>query len=242
MASIDPIVRDFDPEAVASLLERLPSPSPETISPRLGEISRRLLGRPYRVEALGGGPDEVEVLSVSVSGFDCVTYMEHVAALAMSASPGEFPGFVRRLRYRGGNVTWKERNHYMTSWAANNRRARLVRPLAVPNAAKTVVRTRRLDVVAGFAPRNVDVRSLPKREFLENGPHLETGDLVFFVSTRRHLDVFHCGVVIVDESGEAPTRLRHAARSRGEVVEQTLESFVSANRMAGIFAVRPIAA
>lgn len=242
IASFDDAVRDFEVKKVAGLLGGLPMPAPTTISQRIGKVSRRLLGTPYRQEPLGGGPDLPETVSVSVSAFDCVTYVEHVVALAMSGTPAEFPRFVRRLRYRQGRVTWEDRNHYMTDWIGNNAREGLVRRLG-ERSGLWIVRSRRLDLVPGVAPRDVNVRGIPKASFLARGPRLDTGDVLFFLSTRRHLDVFHCGIAVVDRSNDVPVCLmRHAARSRGEVVEQSLNSFVSANRMAGIIAVRPLAA
>jgi hypothetical protein len=65
---------------------------------------------------------------------------------------------------------------------------------------------------------------------------LHSGDLVFFVSTRRHLDVFHTGIIVRDG---ASVLMRHASRSQGGVVEQPLSEFLKANRMTGVIAVRP---
>jgi len=66
--------------------------------------------------------------------------------------------------------------------------------------------------------------------------HLQTGDLIFFVSTRKNLDVFHTGIIIRDGKR---LLMRHASRSRGLVVEQDLNEFLKANRMAGVIVVRP---
>jgi len=66
--------------------------------------------------------------------------------------------------------------------------------------------------------------------------HLQSGDLIFYVSTRRHLDVFHAGIIVRDGRG---VFMRHASRSRGRVVEQEMSEFLAANRMAGIVVVRP---
>jgi hypothetical protein len=81
------------------------------------------------------------------------------------------------------------------------------------------------------------VRALSKREFLRRSSIVASGDLVFFASTRASLDVFHCGIAVVAPG--KPAGLRHAARSRGRVVEQTMESFLKSNRMSGVILVRP---
>jgi cell wall-associated NlpC family hydrolase len=66
--------------------------------------------------------------------------------------------------------------------------------------------------------------------------HLQSGDLIFFASTRRNLDVFHAGIIVRDGKS---VLMRHASRSRGSVVEQELGEFLRANRMAGVIVVRP---
>src|SRR5713101_1224879 len=58
----------------------------------------------------------------------------------------------------------------------------------------------------------------------------------FFVSTRKHLDVFHAGIIVCDGNR---VLMRHASRSRGFVVEQELSEFLKANRMAGVIVARP---
>ena len=51
-----------------------------------------------------------------------------------------------------------------------------------------------------------------------------------------NLDVFHCGILF--HRGDRII-MRHAARSRGQVVEQDLVGFLGANRMTGVILVRP---
>jgi hypothetical protein len=65
---------------------------------------------------------------------------------------------------------------------------------------------------------------------------LRSGDLIFFASTRKNLDMFHAGIIVRD--GEK-ILMRHASRSQGGVVEQELSEFLKANRMAGVIVVRP---
>ena len=66
--------------------------------------------------------------------------------------------------------------------------------------------------------------------------YLHTGDLIFFVSTRKNLDVFHAGILIRTDQRLI---MRHASRSEGLVVEQELSGFLEANRMAGVIVMRP---
>jgi cell wall-associated NlpC family hydrolase len=205
-----------------------------TVDERVNAHSRILLGSPYAVNPLGGSPGASEVFSSSLGAFDCVTYVETVLALALSAKARDFPEWLRRIRYDGGRVMWTRRNHYMTGWILSNLRLGVVRRIGP--GERTVSRERTLDVVPGLAPRKVLVRCVPKSEIRRLGPRLQTGDLAFFASTRRHLDVFHCGILV--RSGEG-WRLRHAACSENAVVEQDLSDFLRTNRMAGVIVVRP---
>jgi N-acetylmuramoyl-L-alanine amidase-like len=99
-----------------------------------------------------------------------------------------------------------------------------------------VRRERVLNVVAGLAPVRTRLTCVPKRAFATRAGDLRGGDLIFFVSTRANLDIFHCGII---ERDGKQTTMRHAARSRGMVVEEPLADFLKANRMAGVIVVRP---
>jgi cell wall-associated NlpC family hydrolase len=103
--------------------------------------------------------------------------------------------------------------------------------------AASVTKHRQLNVVPGLPPQKQRFSCVPKRALRKIAGDLRTGDLIFFASTRPHLDVYHCGVVIRD--GER-LLMRHASRSQGGVVEQELSSFLKANRMAGVILARPV--
>jgi len=225
--------RDFNRKHAALLLSgarRL-----RAVSDRMEWISRQFLGFPYRECPLGGSKTETEVLTASLDGFDCVTYVETVLALARSAKSDEFVRALREMRYRGGEVSWKTRNHYMTGWIRENVKAGFISNET--RGRGLVRRERRLDVVPGIPEHTIRVASIAKQDFMRRFDDLETGDLVFFVSTRKNLDVFHCGVIV--RIGEE-MRMRHASRSQGIVVEQPLERFLSDNRMSGLILVRPV--
>jgi hypothetical protein len=201
---------------------------------RIEAVSRQFLGLPYS-STLIGSAQQPEVFVASLDRFDCVTYIETVVALARASNAAQFAEFLRHLRYDHGRVAWEKRNHYMTHWIRNNTHNGTVRQIGahVPNREKTRV----LNVVPGLPASSVRFECIPKQAIKRLAPELQTGDLIFFASTRKHLDVFHCGLLIRD--GEH-LRMRHASRSRKSVVEQELDEFLKNNRMAGVMVVRPI--
>ena len=230
----DASVRDFDRRHVADLIRRV-RPM-DGVGNRVAEIGRLFMDAPYRSNPLGGSGSMPEEFTLALDGFDCVTYVEYALALARSETPGEFVDNVRGIRYADGAVGWNTRNHYMSQWIRRNVRAGFVRDRT--RGLGLVERRRNLDTVTGVDPHQVTIRSIQKRAFLGRLSEAANGDLVFFASTRRHLDVFHCGILAVDANREVV--LRHAARSRGRVVEQSLSSFLMANRMPGVIHVRPV--
>jgi hypothetical protein len=202
---------------------------------RIDAFSRYFLGRPYKSNPLKGSPASPEIFTVSLSAFDCVTYVETVLALARVAKLSEFREELRKIRYERGRVQWCSRNHYMTQWIQNNIQNRVIEPVPMPNVP-LIVRERLLNTVPGLPPRRTCVKCVPKAAISRLEPHLQSGDLIFFASTRKNLDIFHVGIIV---RGQNSINLRHASRSQGKVVEQTLSEFLKANRMAGVIVVRP---
>jgi hypothetical protein len=202
---------------------------------RIDVLSRHFLGLSYKPDPLVGSADTTEVFTASLDGFDCVTYIETILALARASNVDDFVEWLRKIRYEQGRIQWERRNHYMTQWIRNNLCNGIIRPVAMP-AVPVLSRERVLNVVPGLAAHRTRVKCVPKPAVPRLAAYLQSGDLIFFVSTRKHLDVFHAGIIVHDGKSML---MRHASRSRGAVVEQELNEFLKANRMAGVMVVRP---
>ena len=204
---------------------------------RIDRISKTLIGEPYQINPLIGSADSAEIFTAAMNGFDCVTYIETVLALAQSSDAPRFADTLRRIRYADGRIDWLRRNHYMTEWIRNNIRSGSVQ--RVPGLKAGVEKRRTLNIVPGLSSRQARFSCVPKAAVLRQAQKLQTGDFIFFASTRPHLDVFHCGIIVNNGNG---LRLRHASKGRGGVVEQELAEFLKQNRMAGVMVVRPVEA
>jgi len=205
------------------------------LAARIAWISAYFLGWPYVECSLGGGPNLPEELRVSLKAFDCVTYIEVVLALARTQTADEFVDAIRRIRYRNGKVDWFHRNHYMVDWARNNEERGLIANLtAGPLSAD---KTCTLNLIAGFPTRTATFRYFPTQSLDPIVERVETGDLIFFVSTSTTLDVFHTGLLVKREGNPL---LRHATRTANAVIEQGLSEFISNNIMAGFILLRPL--
>lgn len=206
-----------------------------SLEERLDKASQVFVGRAYAENPLGGGPDKDEVFRCSFDEFDCVTYVETVIALACSQSTTRFFNELRALRYRRGNVDWHRRNHFMTEWLRRNAARGALADITTGRDA--VSKTRTLSGVPGIRPHEVTFRYFPKVRFARVSPRIRTGDVAMFVSTKKHLDVFHAGLLI---RRDKQILLRHATRSVGKVVEQDVGEFLKANRMSGFILARPL--
>ena len=207
----------------------------KNLSERIDLISAHFIGRPYIAGSLGGGPDVAEPFCATLEGFDCVTYIETVLALASSNSLGDVADALREIRYKDGKVDWFHRNHYMTTWASNNSARGIIAPLKVET--NTVERHRRLDVVEGLPLMEANLSFIAKKSFKQVSRHIETGDMIFFVSTKKNLDFFHTGLLVVKDGR---VMLRHATRSEGKVIEQPVEDFLNSHKMSGFILLRPL--
>ncbi|HTW88199.1 MAG TPA: N-acetylmuramoyl-L-alanine amidase-like domain-containing protein [Candidatus Binataceae bacterium] len=206
-----------------------------SVGSRVDVFSRHFLGNSYKPIPLIGSAGTAEVFTASFDGFDCVTYIETVLALTRASSVDEFTECLRKIRYERGCIQWARRNHYMTVWIRNNIREGLIRPVST-SVVPMLRRDRLLNVVPGLAVQRTRVRCVPKKAVPQLEPYLQSGDLIFFASTRNNLDVFHAGIIVRDDKR---ILMRHASRSQGLVVEQELSEFLKTNRMAGIIVMRP---
>lgn len=224
--------RSFSRRRVQHLLSA--AGSDRSAGDRIEFLSRQFLGLPYITNPLIGSAKQREVFVAATDGFDCVTYVETVLALARASNVHDFTEGLRKIRYERGRIEWRKRNHYMTQWIRNNTRIGAIRRISAKVPLRTKLRT--LNGVPGLPPARTRFECVPKPAVRRLARHLKTGDLIFFASTRKQHDVFHCGLLI--REGDR-LRMRHASRSQKRVVEQDLHEFLKSNRMAGVIVVRP---
>jgi len=206
-----------------------------TMAARIDFISRAFIGTRYRGHTLIGGPHRPERFVVRDDCFDCVTYCETVLAAARSKRLSDFVPELRRIRYRNGVVSWRARNHYFADWSTNNVANGICARVTLPG---DVAIDKTLTYMRALGPHRVSFDAIPRARLLANREQLQTGDIIGFLSRRPRLDYFHIGFVMVAPDGDL--LLRHAARSRGRVLEQRLTHFLAANRVRRVTLLRPL--
>ena len=203
---------------------------------RVIHLARRNIGQPYKLYLLGEFPFELhDPLPLhNLAKSDCVVFVEHVYAKALSHDWTSFFSLLQRIRYRDGQIGVASRNHYTEAdWNPNN--AWLVTDLTraiggdrVMEFTQRVDRARflknRYQVEHEIPVETIHESFIPFEAFEEVLPHLENGDLVNVVNGRQGgYWVGHVGLVAIGEDGTV--NFLHSTQPR--VVEESFETYIT---------------
>ncbi len=225
-------------------------------------IGLQLVGQPYVEGALDRTVEET--LIVDLTGFDCVTFVENVLALAQAVEAGtpSYDAYIANLealRYRDGERNgYCSRLHYFTDWMRDNERRGAVR-LVTRDFGQPFDKT--IDFMSGHRdayPKLVGNDSLfaciedmetglaghnlyyvPQDDIRSVYDQLEAGDIIATATGIEGLDVTHTGFIFKDANR---TGFLHAS-STGEVkVSDDLADYIAGNSVqTGIIVARPLA-
>jgi len=242
------------------------TPDTAAIGPLMQEIGLHFRGRPYLAGTLDA--PAVETLVVRLDGFDCVTFIETVLAMArgVQADDPTYAGFARRLaeqRYRNGTLQgYCSRLHYFTEWLADNEDKGIVERLGDELGGRRMTDT--LDFMSThrasysrFATNDSlyacvqameeglraqqqrrPVRYVPQDSIRAVYDQLRAGDIVGMATSIDGLDVSHSGLVYAHDDGQKG--LLHASLSDGIVVSPDLQRYVQTiDNQIGIVVARP---
>jgi hypothetical protein len=203
---------------------------------RIAAIARKNIGQPYRLNLLGEFPHEVhdDLPMFSLDRSDCVVFVEHTYAMALSQSWEEFFWMLQRIRYRDGVIGVATRNHYTemdwnvaNRWLVTDISAELAGPSG-PSYAMTVDRARFLKT-RHHTERNIPIETslqsyVPRDQVANITGQLREGDYVNVISTRDgQYWASHVGLVVLGADGQ-----RHFLHSsEPQVREETFESFIA---------------
>lgn len=200
---------------------------------RIEFLSGHFLGTPYKESTLIGDINTPEVFVINLEGVDCFTFIEYIEAMRLSSSFYEFKENSRKVRYRGGKVSFEKRNHFFTDWSEFN--STLIDDVTEQiGKDKTIEIRKMLNVkedgtyfLPGIQPRDRLIKYIPVNSIDESVINeLITGDYTGIYSEKHGLDVSHVGIFIKEEN---KIYLRHASsfKEYRKVVDQDFKNYIA---------------
>jgi hypothetical protein len=211
---------------------------------RIVALARKNLGQPYEIYLLGEAPfetiDDQPVFTFQKS--DCVVFVEHTLAMALTDDLPSMLAMLQRIRYRDGQISLITRNHYTEAdWNPNNRW--LVRDISADiGGDATASYSIRVDSARFFQERykletDVPVRMVtqsyvPSAAVLSVADRLRPGDIVQFVRGKGDSRwIGHFGFISSVQPGEV--RVIHSASPA--VREETLAELATGKNLGFAF-------
>jgi hypothetical protein len=211
---------------------------------RIKYLSHVFVGLEYKESTLIGDSSAAEVFVVNLSGVDCFTFIDYIEAMRLSDSFGSFLQHLRYTRYRNGVVSYENRKHFLTDWAAYGQ-TNVVDVTEQLGGAKAKSILKVINLKENGTPLLPGIRSFQRKvHFIPpediNGTvvgKLNTGDYAGIYSDNSGLDVSHVGIIIKDGNRVS---FRHASSDRRyrRVVDQDFLPYISGKP--GLIILRPI--
>lgn len=223
------------PTEISPLLAYMQVAEPD-LRQRVVALAHMHLNQPYELYLLGEFPYETYDAQplYSLDRSDCVVFVEHIYAMAMSASWEEFFWMLQRIRYKEGVIGVTTRNHYTEAdWNPNNQW--LVNDITgvlggshVLPYTQTINRTRffkeRYKMDRPFELQQWNDTYIPKGIAAGGALDLRDGDFINVISGMEGAAwASHVGLVVKGAHDEL--RILHSAEPK--VREESLESFIA---------------
>jgi len=235
-------------------------------------VAALAVGTPYEAHLLdaylrGGDALATEPLTLSLTRFDCNSFVESCVAVARAARVGGQPtwrGFgreVERMRYRNGlRGDYTTRLHYFSEWLADGENRSLLRDVGfalggVEDKRPLRFMTEHRDSYVALRDDRVfkaikemehrldgdPRRVIPTARIAQVEDRIQNGDVIGFATSTPGLDVTHCAIAVRDSRGVL--RVAHPPTSGGnvEVSRVSLPEYVARIPDAtGVMVARPI--
>jgi|GEM_PF-415235 len=233
------IYKWYNPPAEAQSFQiardMLASPqAPTTFHERIDYFSKALINTPYQLGGMGEGRfAQVEAGPLlQLKELDCVTYIEHVLALALSRTTHDVLPLLSNLRYNNKRLTYENRNHFFAQdWLRSNQPIQT--PLSLPGE---VQESRTTGKKKFFSAKGIDAPDpdpltpltyLPSAALLslaQSWPYSDEVLGIAFVGKLDWLWITHTGFIVARQG--QPLLLRHASSKAQKVTEEPLAAYL----------------
>jgi hypothetical protein len=225
----------FTEREVDVYLRELHASEPD-LRKRILHLARKNIEQPYELYLLGEAPfektDPQPVYCLQRS--DCVVFVEHTLAMALSRDFPSFMSMLQRIRYKDGQIGVTTRNHYTEAdWNVNNRwlltdETNRLGGEAVRKFSQDVDRAKffktRYKLEQTMPVETIHETFIPYEQIDAVKPKLQDGDVVNFVTGRG--DGFWVGHVgLVAHGPDGTVNLIHSAKPK--VREEPVDAYIA---------------
>ena len=211
----------------------------------IAEVGKTFMGTPYVAGTLDQNPAGESVV-VSITGLDCVTFVENCLIFSRLIKEGKtnFDDYMKELekiRYRDGvNNGYSSRLHYFTDWIYDNEQKGIVKDIT--KEAGGIEYPKTINFMTshrgsynqmsndednyskiGDVESSINSREhfyIPKDRIADYYENMQTGDIVGITSALEGLDIAHTGFVYKDGR---KTYLMHASLKNKQVEISSVE-------------------
>lgn len=208
------------------------------LNQRLDYFSNALKGRPYLLGPMGESYlDSIENKPlVYLDSVDCVTFVEHVLALALAPHEDSIFAVHQRIRYFDGKINYAKRKHYMLAdWVGEGTFAKVLPMKGDTTIFRTLPKNdffKAKNLEYGKPDPQVRIDYLPYERALEWAGEIHKENLkvigIAFIGKSEKIDATHTGFVIL-RPNMAPI-LRHASSLAKQVKEQPLQEYLESRK------------
>ncbi|MBK7157541.1 MAG: DUF1460 domain-containing protein [Ignavibacteria bacterium] len=211
----------------------------------IAEVGKTFMGTPYVAGTLDQNPAGESVV-VSITGLDCVTFVENCLIFSRLIKEGKtnFDDYMKELekiRYRDGvNNGYSSRLHYFTDWIYDNEQKGIVKDITKEAGGIEYPKTINFMTThrgsynqmtndednyskIGDVENSINSREhfyIPKDRIADHYENMQTGDIVGLTSALEGLDIAHTGFVYKDGG---KTYLMHASLKNKQVEISSVE-------------------
>ena len=198
------------------------------------KLSEKFLGVKYVSNTLSNHEINTskENLIINFESLDCFTFIDTIQALKQSTNKEDFVNHLINIRYKSGDISYKNRNHFYSDWIDSNSMTDITCTLG--NCHKKV---KYLNENEKYL-KEIDTvqREISYINFEDvNLDLLQDGDYVGIYTDKEALDVTHTGIIVKKFD---TFFIRHASSLKKEIIDSNLALYTK-NKL-GIIVYRDI--
>lgn len=186
------------------------------------KISKEFLDTKYVSDTLSSGSSKKtkERLIINFEALDCFTFIDTVHALSISQNAKEFKQNLIQTRYKGGQISYINRNHFFSDWLRNDDIEDITCSLGqCITVLKNLNKNEKYLEKIPSVKRNISYVSSNDIDI----SLLKNGDYVGIYTDKKGLDVIHTGIIIKKDGN---VFIRHASSLEKKVIDSDFIKYI----------------